>query len=209
MAILQKAESLEELRLTIDDRTGVSWLGESAEVASGQIQLNHWLGRFSHLRKLTVDVEYLLPFSGPRSISRDYLVTRLPVCLEELTINWDNYQLQSLKEICIALHEYGIWLGVVEALKMLLREAGPGRKFRKLRHLDPVEILCHNKEMRLIVEIGKCNGVQVADHRFAEGKLRFSEKKCWDNESRDEEPEDDDSDNDDSGNDDSGDYKPY
>ncbi|CZS74759.1 unnamed protein product [Fusarium graminearum] len=115
------------------------------------------------LHTLTADVKDLLPSpEGP--ITPDFLVTRLPVSIRELTINWYTVEMgSSLETIAIGTGEVDIWLGIVEVLKVLLPEARPGYKFSNLRYLDASEILLGSDELQKVVKIGESNGQQKND----------------------------------------------
>ncbi|PTD01301.1 hypothetical protein FCULG_00010595 [Fusarium culmorum] len=158
-AILRQAGSIKEIHLRLH-KWGVRW-DDTQFLSDYEIPLDRCFARLSQLHTLTVDVKELLPSpEGP--ITPDFLVTRLPVSIMELTINWYTMEMGSgLETITIGTGEVDIWLGIVEALKVLLREARPGYKFSKLRYLDASEILLGSDELQKVVEIGESNGVHV------------------------------------------------
>ncbi|EKJ76379.1 hypothetical protein FPSE_03462 [Fusarium pseudograminearum CS3096] len=160
-AIIRQAASINEIHLKLH-KWGVRW-DDTQFLSDYEVPLDRCFARLSQLHTLTVDVKELLPSSeGP--ITPDFLVTRLPVSIRELTINWYTAEMgSSLETIAIGTGEVDIWLGIVEALKVLLREARPGYKFSNLRYVDASEILFGSDELQKVVEIGESNGVHVED----------------------------------------------
>ncbi|CAG1971852.1 unnamed protein product [Fusarium graminearum] len=159
-AILRQAGSIKEIYLKFH-KWGVRW--DDTQFLSGyEIPLDRCSARLSQLHTLTADVKDLLPSpEGP--ITPDFLVTRLPVSIRELTINWYTVEMgSSLETIAIGTGEVDIWLGIVEVLKVLLPEARPGYKFSNLRYLDASEILLGSDELQKVVKIGESNGVKVS-----------------------------------------------
>ncbi|KAF5246066.1 hypothetical protein FAUST_1477 [Fusarium austroamericanum] len=142
--ILRQAGSIKEMYLKFH-KWGVRW--DDTQFLSGyEIPLDRCFARLSQLHTLTADVKDLVPSpEGP--ITPDFLVTRLPVSIRELTINWYTVEMgSSLETIAIGTGEVDIWLGIVEVLKVLLPEARPGYKFSNLRYLYASEILLGSDE---------------------------------------------------------------
>jgi hypothetical protein len=121
--------------------------------------LGRCVSRLPQLRTADIDVALLLEFpkSFP-SIPPDFLASRLSGSLRKLAIDWHHVNFRTPSSDDRACLRATSWR-ILGATCTLLQEAGPGRKFSKLRYFEVTNIIWWPRQSDGAARIGRNRGV--------------------------------------------------
>ncbi|PTD01304.1 hypothetical protein FCULG_00010596 [Fusarium culmorum] len=129
--------------------------------------LSRCLSSHTRLKYIYIDLEYFLPLpKNVDSFAPDSLVSLLPASLTRLHITWQaRYDMHNRPDPPLPRRydESQTCSRITEAIRMLLQEAGPERKFSKLQRVHMVYVDWDREEFDKTVKLGKSRGVSVTE----------------------------------------------
>lgn len=127
--------------------------------------LSRCLSSQPRLKYIYIDLEYFLPLpQNVDSFAPDSLVSILPASLTGLNITWlARHDMHNRPDPPLPrrYNESQTCSRITEAIRMVLEEAGPERKFSKLQRVHMVDVDWVREEFDKAVKLGKSRGVSV------------------------------------------------